>query len=108
MKKFVIKPTMESSCEELAVITLPSCCTAIKADNDIAIFTPSGVAESLANVIEMLDITGVRCAYSNSENKVVLRSKLPTCMKLIPAIPVKEILFTKEITTINGFKAISM
>lgn len=108
MKKFVIKPTMGTMTEEIAVITLPSCCGAETDGNNIAISTPAGVAESLSNVISMLEIEGVVSLWNGNENKVVLQSRVPTCMKLISVSSGQEILFTKVQSGINGFKALSL
>lgn len=107
MKKFIIKPTMGTMVEELAVVTLPSCCTAEKKDNEIVIFTPNGVAEAMANVITSLLIDGTVCHWSSCENKVILSARLPTCVKLLSSASGQEILFTKEVTGINGFMAVT-
>lgn len=108
MKKFIIKPTMGEMVEELAVVTLPSCCTAEKKGNEIVIHTPAGLAEAMSNVITMIEIEGITSLWSGNENKAWLRSKGSTVMKLISVSSGQEILFTKVTSGINGFQAVSL
>lgn len=106
MKKFILKPTMGTITEELAVIALPFCLKAELNDNSIVINTPAGTAESLAKTFESMLIDGYVGHWSTAENKVVLGAIAPTCVKLISTANGQEILYTRVTKGINGFEAV--
>lgn len=106
MKKFVIKPLMGEVVEELAAITLPSCCKAYTEANNIVINVPNGTTTALAKAFEDMLIDGYTCHWSSCENKVVLGAMAPTCVKLISTNVGQEILYTRVSSGINGFQVV--